>query len=87
MMSGAAGDDVVLDCYAGSGTTLVAATILGLPYIGYEINSDYITLAEQRIAAAKAQWYWQEDQLETESAKVQTTGVKHDIDNDVPRIN
>lgn len=70
MMSGATGNDMVLDPYAGSGTSLVAATILGLSWIAYEINPGYIALTEQRIAAAKAQWCGKE--VKTESAKVQS---------------
>ena len=43
----------VLDPFAGSGTTLAVAAELGRNAIGCEINPDYITLAEQRIAAAR----------------------------------
>ncbi len=75
MMSGATGNDVVLDPYAGSGTSLVAATILGLPYIGYEINSDYITLAKQRIAEARVQW----GQEEVQNLKVQECKPRSEI--------
>ena len=56
LMSAAKGGDLVLDPYLGSGTTAVAATTLGLPYIAYEIHPDYIALAEQRIAEARVQW-------------------------------
>ncbi|MGI6741217.1 MAG: DNA-methyltransferase [Brevefilum sp.] len=41
--------DVVLDPFAGSGTTCVAAKQDGRKYIGYEINPDYIALAEKRL--------------------------------------
>lgn len=40
--------DVVLDPFAGSGTTCVAAFRDGRGYIGYEINPDYVQLASQR---------------------------------------
>jgi len=40
---------VVLDPYCGSGTTLVAAKLLGHHYIGIENISDYIVLSEDRI--------------------------------------
>jgi site-specific DNA-methyltransferase (adenine-specific) len=43
--------DVVLDPFAGSGTTCLAALADGRFYIGYEIRRDYFELAHQRIAA------------------------------------
>ena len=39
----------VLDPFAGSGTTLVAAKMLGIKYLGCEINSSYIAMAEKRL--------------------------------------
>jgi site-specific DNA-methyltransferase (adenine-specific) len=41
--------DVVLDPFMGSGTTAVAALKAGRKYIGYEIEPDYVELANQRI--------------------------------------
>ena len=41
--------DVVLDPFAGSGTTCVAARDLGRHYLGYEINSEYYNLAQRRL--------------------------------------
>jgi DNA modification methylase len=43
---------VVLDPFAGSGTTLAVAARLGRSGIGCELNPEYIALAEQRIAEA-----------------------------------
>lgn len=40
---------VVLDPYAGSGTTLAVATNRGLPSIGIELSEKYVTLARQRL--------------------------------------
>jgi len=47
--------DVVLDPFAGSGTTCVAARQDGRDYVGYEINPDYCRLAESRLADDSAQ--------------------------------
>ena len=35
----------------GSGTTAVSAKSLGLDYIGFDIDADYIQFAEDRIRA------------------------------------
>jgi DNA modification methylase len=42
--------DVVLDPFAGSGTTLKAAKELGRKYIGCEINEDYAEICRRRLA-------------------------------------
>ncbi|MDR2905140.1 MAG: site-specific DNA-methyltransferase [Helicobacteraceae bacterium] len=43
-------DCVVIDPYSGSGTTLLAAKLLGHNYIGVEISDTYIKMAEERLA-------------------------------------
>jgi len=43
--------DLVLDCFAGSGTTLKAAKQLKRDYIGIEISAEYVTIAEKRLLA------------------------------------
>jgi DNA modification methylase len=48
-------NDVVLDCFIGSGTTAVAAMRESRQYIGIEIEKKYVTLARRRIAAEKNQ--------------------------------
>ncbi|MBU7583426.1 MAG: DNA methylase [Nostoc sp. TH1S01] len=45
-------DDVVLDPFAGSGTTCVAAKELGRNYVGIEIKREYCELAELNIKTA-----------------------------------
>ena len=44
-------DDVLLEPFAGSGTTLEVAARNGRAVVGFEINADYITLASKRIMA------------------------------------
>ncbi|HUY64502.1 MAG TPA: site-specific DNA-methyltransferase [Acidimicrobiales bacterium] len=41
-------DDLVLDPFMGSGTTAVAAVRSGRRYVGYDTESGYVRLAEQR---------------------------------------
>lgn len=41
---------VVLDMFAGSGTTLVVAKRFGLDFVGIELNPEYIKIAKQRLA-------------------------------------
>jgi site-specific DNA-methyltransferase (adenine-specific) len=41
--------DVVLDPFCGSGTTCLAARNSGRHYVGYEIEPEYVKLAEERI--------------------------------------
>jgi len=47
-------DSVVLDPFAGSGTTLVAAASLGLQFIGIEIEPSYIDIIKQRLVDSRA---------------------------------
>jgi len=42
--------DIVLDPFMGAGTTAVAARKAGRSFTGYEIDAQYIHLAEQRLA-------------------------------------
>ncbi|SIO38769.1 site-specific DNA-methyltransferase (adenine-specific) [Singulisphaera sp. GP187] len=45
--------DIVLDPFAGSGTTLVVAKKLGRKYLGFELSPDYAAQIETRLAAAE----------------------------------
>lgn len=42
-------NDIVLDCFMGSGTTAVACKELGRNYIGFEINPEYYQIAIDRV--------------------------------------
>ena len=47
-------NDLVLDPFMGSGTTLVASVLCGRWPVGYDLNPDYVDLARARVAAAAA---------------------------------
>ena len=42
-------NDIILDPFCGSGTTLIAANNLARKYIGIEINKDYLEIAKHRL--------------------------------------
>ena len=46
-------DDVVLDPFAGSGTTLAVAKKLGRSFIGFELSPDYAARIRTRLAATR----------------------------------
>jgi site-specific DNA-methyltransferase (adenine-specific) len=47
-------DDVVLDPFAGSGTTLAVAKKLGRHWIGFELSKKYAAKVEERLASIRA---------------------------------
>ena len=55
--------DLVLDPFMGAGTTAVAAVRTGRRYVGFDTDSSYIALAEQRIAGERQRLTEQSDQL------------------------
>ncbi len=48
-------EDVVLDPFAGSGSTCIAAAQLGRHYVGYDLSGEYCALARERISGEAAQ--------------------------------
>lgn len=47
--------DLVLDPFAGSGTTLLAAKITKRRYIGMELDAGYVTIARNRLATTETE--------------------------------
>jgi site-specific DNA-methyltransferase (adenine-specific) len=43
--------DLVLDPFVGSGTTCIAAKVLGRRFVGVELNPEYCVIARARLAA------------------------------------
>ena len=58
---------MVLDPFAGSGTTGIAAVLEGFDFIGHERESEYVAIARARIAHWEPQG-WQGDLLGGEAA-------------------
>lgn len=54
ILAGSRQNDIVLDPFMGSGTTAQVALQHGRAYLGCELNPDYKTLQEERIAQAKS---------------------------------
>jgi site-specific DNA-methyltransferase (adenine-specific) len=48
--------DIILDPFCGSGTTCVAAELLGRKWIGIEISEDYCKIARRRVKEAQEQF-------------------------------
>jgi DNA modification methylase len=48
-MLGSRENDIVLDPFCGSGTTLIAAQMLKRQYVGIEINQEYCKIAASRL--------------------------------------
>ena len=58
--------DLILDCYCGSGTTLVGAIRTNRNFIGFEIDKNYYEIAKQRVEEALKQ---KELNIETKNSK------------------
>lgn len=47
-------NDIVLDSFSGTGTTAISAKRLGRRYIGFEIDSFYVNVSEEKLKTTKA---------------------------------
>ena len=50
--------DVVLDAFMGSGTTAVACKETNRRFIGFELNPEYIKIAERRLSQEQLEMNW-----------------------------
>ena len=62
--------DLVLDPFVGSGTTAVAALMLGRRFVGYDISEDYMNGAEQRLLAAAREQQLTLEELSSDAESV-----------------
>lgn len=62
-------DGIVLDPYCGSGTSLVAAKLLGKKFIGIDISKEYIRHAEQRLQNVFSERVTVEEELQKHIVK------------------
>lgn len=46
-------NDLIIDPFCGSGTTCLAAKMLGRQYVGIELNAEYVVIAEKRVGNHK----------------------------------
>jgi hypothetical protein len=61
VLCGSRPGDVVLDPFLGSGTTAIVAKKLARQYIGIELNPDYVTIAEGRLADTTVESEYRQD--------------------------
>ena len=54
VLAGSKPGDVVLDPFAGSGTTLMVARSLGRDYIGIDLNPESAVLTDGRLGVSRA---------------------------------
>ena len=54
MLHGVDETTLVLDPFMGTGSTAVAAVRLGVRFIGFEIDTEYVQIAEERVTEAVA---------------------------------
>lgn len=57
IQAGSRVNDLVIDPFAGSGTTLLAASILGRRYIGFDLNPKYVAIAQKRLRKLEGLFY------------------------------
>jgi site-specific DNA-methyltransferase (adenine-specific) len=48
-------DDIILDPFCGSGTTCLSALKSNRRYVGYDIDEDYVKLAQNKIYSYQSQ--------------------------------
>lgn len=62
--------DIVLDAFMGSGTTAVACKETSRSFIGFELNPDYIKIAENRLAQERLSNDWFEPKIKTDNQEM-----------------
>jgi DNA modification methylase len=55
--AGSSHGDLVIDPFCGGGTALLAASILGRKYIGFDLNPKYVAIAQKRLRLLEGLFY------------------------------
>ena len=62
ILAGSRQGDVVLDPFAGAGTVLLVASHFSRSWLGIELNSDYVSLAKQRLSTVQP-YLWEDSSV------------------------
>jgi site-specific DNA-methyltransferase (adenine-specific) len=65
-------DDIILDCFAGSGTTIVAAVMEGRRYIGIDNQPKYVALARRACERARLSLFNGQKEMKPPGSSVPT---------------
>lgn len=71
--------DIVLDIFAGSGTTLLVAKKLNRRFIGIKLSSEYVSLINKRIS--------QETLHALKFTQANSTSLSHNRNSDIIKLN
>ena len=55
-------NDIILDCFSGSGTTLKVSSLLKRHFIGIELNKNYIDIIKQRLDKYNIKYIYNEEE-------------------------
>lgn len=75
ILAGCPEEGIVLDPFMGSGTTAVVAVKNNRQYVGFELNNDYIKIAEKRISVAVHNKKMDDSQITVFDLKQSATSV------------
>ncbi|MBX2999951.1 MAG: site-specific DNA-methyltransferase [Caldilineaceae bacterium] len=72
-------DDIVLDCFIGSGTTAVAAIRQGRRFVGIELSPDYVELARRKVSQEPPRLLEKHESYQTDSSDERSSSPSLDV--------